>query len=204
WLHCRASRPSTPMTDVTRWCGGRSRVGHKPQYRPAVARCIVVAMTTDARHPSQRPLTSRTAHTRTDTVIDVRGWRCQYGDFAAVRGIDITVRRGELFALLGTNGAGKTTARETLEGHRAADDGQKTVLGLDPGVQRRELAKRIGVMFQHSGLMEDLTSGESLHTWAGIHGYPDLDVDRLLTRVHLEHRGNVRTKDLSGGERRRL
>src|SRR5690625_589281 len=117
-------------------------------------------MTTDARNHSQRPLTSSTAHTETDTVIDVRGLRCRYGDFEAVRGIDITVRRGELFALLGTNGAGKTTTLETLEGHRAADDGQMTVLGLDPGVQRRELAKRTGGRVQHSGLREEPTYGE--------------------------------------------
>ena len=139
-------------------------------------------------------------------VLSARGLRCRYGRFEAVRGIDLEVRRGELFALLGTNGAGKTTTLETLEGQRSADDGDVEVLGLDPRADRRALAARIGVMFQASGLPGDLTPGEVLDVWTRlVPGAPrHLDAAAVLDRVDLGHRAEVRVRQLSGGERRRL
>src|SRR3954467_12629739 len=77
--------------------------------------------------------------------------------FDAVRGVSFSVRRGELFALLGTNGAGKTSTLEVLEGLAPASSGSVTVLGRDPYRQRREIRPRIGVMLQHGGLADDLT-----------------------------------------------
>jgi len=71
-------------------------------------------------------------------AIEVRGLRKRYGDIEAVAGIDLAIRRGEVFALLGPNGAGKTTAVEIMEGHRERDGGEVSVLGFDPG--RRERA----------------------------------------------------------------
>src|SRR5437588_333558 len=65
-------------------------------------------------------------------VIRVRGLRKSYGSAEAVRGIDLEVRRGEIFAFLGPNGAGKTTTVEILEGFRRASSGQIEVLGADP------------------------------------------------------------------------
>jgi ABC-2 type transport system ATP-binding protein len=67
-----------------------------------------------------------------ETVIDVRGLRMRYGAFEAVRGINLQVRRGEVFAFLGPNGAGKTTTVEILEGYRPRTAGTVTVLGQDP------------------------------------------------------------------------
>ena len=139
-------------------------------------------------------------------VISVHGLVCRYGDFIAVNGIDLTVQRGELFALLGTNGAGKTTTLETLEGHRSADAGRVRVLGRDPHVHRRDLAARIGVMFQHSGLPGNLTPHEMLTLWTQL--TPDAtrhrDVEATLAMVGLDHRSHVHIQRLSGGERRRL
>jgi len=66
------------------------------------------------------------------TAIRVRGLRKRYGDVEAVRGIDLTVRTGEIFAFLGPNGAGKTTTVEMLEGYRHRDAGEVEVLGADP------------------------------------------------------------------------
>jgi energy-coupling factor transporter ATP-binding protein EcfA2 len=65
-------------------------------------------------------------------AIRVRGLRKRYGDVEAVRGIDLTVWKGEIFAFLGPNGAGKTTTVETLEGYRHRDAGEVEVLGADP------------------------------------------------------------------------
>ena len=67
-----------------------------------------------------------------EAVISVRGLRKSYGEFEAVRGIDLEVGRGEVFAFLGPNGAGKTTTVEILEGYRERDGGEVAVLGVDP------------------------------------------------------------------------
>jgi ABC-2 type transport system ATP-binding protein len=67
-----------------------------------------------------------------DLAISVRGLRKRYGDLEAVAGVDLQVRRGEVFALLGPNGAGKTTTVEILEGYRDRSEGAVSVLGEDP------------------------------------------------------------------------
>ncbi len=79
----------------------------------------------------------------TETVIEVIGLRKSYGDFEALKGIDVTVHAGEVFCLLGPNGAGKTTTVEILEGHRDCDAGEVRVLGHDPQRHDRALKARI-------------------------------------------------------------
>ena len=69
---------------------------------------------------------------RWHAAVRVRGLVKSYGGVQAVRGIDLDIRRGEIFALLGPNGAGKTTTVEILEGYRRRDGGEVSVLGLDP------------------------------------------------------------------------
>jgi ABC-2 type transport system ATP-binding protein len=85
-----------------------------------------------------------------ETVIDVSGLRMRYGAFEAVRGIDLRVRRGEVFAFLGPNGAGKTTTVEILEGYRLRTGGTVTVLGRDPQHGGSSWRSRIGVVLQES------------------------------------------------------
>ncbi len=65
-------------------------------------------------------------------AVDVRGLVKSYQGTQAVRGIDLAIRKGEVFALLGPNGAGKTTTVEILEGYRTRDHGEVSVLGVDP------------------------------------------------------------------------
>lgn len=148
-------------------------------------------------------MTSLGESSATDTVIEARDLRCSYGDFDAVKGIDLDVRRGELFALLGTNGAGKTTTMETLEGHRAPTSGTVRVLGLDPAADRKILRPRVGIMLQETGFAGDLTVRETVRMWAALTTDPT-DVGEALARVDLTVRADTRVVQLSGGQKRRL
>jgi ABC-2 type transport system ATP-binding protein len=99
-------------------------------------------------------------------IIQVDNLRRQYrlprrAPFDAVRGVSSSVRRGELFALLGTNGAGKTSILEVLEGLAVPSAGTVRVLGRDPARDRRFIRPRTGVVLQEGGLPSGLTVGES-------------------------------------------
>ncbi len=139
----------------------------------------------------------------TEPVLRCAGLRCRYGDFEAVRGVDLEVGRGELFALLGTNGAGKTTILDTLQGHLRPSAGEVRVLGLDVHRQRRQVAARTGVVMQESGFAPGLTVAETLTLWLRLTGSTAAP-DDPLEEVDLMHRARVRVGQLSGGERRRL
>jgi ABC-2 type transport system ATP-binding protein len=139
----------------------------------------------------------------TELAIEIRGLRCRYGDYDAVRGIDLQVRRGEVFALLGTNGAGKTTTLEVLSGFHARAGGEVSVLGTDPATGIRSLRARMGVMLQEGGFIAELSVAETLALWARLTRRRD-DPERLLARFELGERADVRVAKLSGGEKRRL
>ena len=142
-------------------------------------------------------------------VIEASGVRRSYGGrsgsnpFEAVRGIDLTVERGELFALLGTNGAGKTSLMEVFEGLASPSKGRVRVFGFDPVAERRHVRPRTGVVLQESGFPGDLKVGEMARTWAKTLTNPQ-NVAEVLDVVGLTHRADVAISSLSGGERRRL
>ncbi|MET9547554.1 ABC transporter ATP-binding protein [Streptomyces sp. NPDC006627] len=140
----------------------------------------------------------------TDQVIDVTDLRRVYGGgFEAVRGVSFGVGRGELFALLGTNGAGKTSTMELLEGLAAPAGGRVRVLGHDPYTERSAVRPRIGVMLQEGGFPAELTVAETVRMWAGCTSGAR-PVAEALETVGLGKRAGVRVKQLSGGEKRRL
>jgi ABC-2 type transport system ATP-binding protein len=136
-------------------------------------------------------------------AIEVRALSKRYGDFEAVRGIDISVRRGEVFGLLGPNGAGKTTTVEILEGYRARSGGEVSVLGHDPGDRNRSLRQRIGIVLQSGGIYGHITPREALRHWAGFYPRPR-DVEEVLALAGLQDKADVRSRKLSGGQLRRL
>ncbi|MDQ0795010.1 ABC transporter ATP-binding protein [Streptomyces sp. B1I3] len=137
-------------------------------------------------------------------AIEANGVRRRYaGGFEAVTGISFSVAPGELFALLGTNGAGKTSTVELLEGLARPDGGTVRVLGHDPYRERAVVRPRIGVMLQEGGFPSDLTVTETLRMWAGC-TTGARPCGEVLELVGLTTRGGVRVKQLSGGERRRL
>jgi ABC-2 type transport system ATP-binding protein len=144
-----------------------------------------------------------TGVSETSPAIEVHELCKRYGDYEAVRGIDITVARGEVFGLLGPNGAGKTTTVEILEGYRARTSGGVTVLGEDPADRSIELRRRIGIVLQSGGIYSHITPREALSHWASFYPHPR-DVDEVLELAGLQQKADVRSRKLSGGQLRRL
>ncbi len=136
-------------------------------------------------------------------AIEVRGLTKSYGDVHAVRGIDLTVERGQIFARLGPNGAGKTTTVEILEGYRSRDGGTARVLGYDPARQRQQLKRQIGIVLQSSGMDRYLTVSETVAMYAGFYPQPR-PVDEVIELVGLEAKRDAQVLKLSGGQQRRL
>jgi len=138
-----------------------------------------------------------------EPAISIRGLRKSYGDHEAVRGIDLEVQPGEVFAFLGPNGAGKTTTVEILEGYRQRSGGEVTVLGEDPQRAGRAWRERIGIVLQSGRLDPYLTVREALALYAGYYRAPR-PVDEVIALVGLEEKADARTRKLSGGQQRRL
>jgi ABC-2 type transport system ATP-binding protein len=138
-----------------------------------------------------------------DPVISVSGLRMRYGQVEAVRGVDLEVRRGEVFAFLGPNGAGKTTTVEILEGYRKRVAGDVTVLGEDPQRAGSAWRERIGIVLQSCRLDPYLTVRESLELYAGYYSAPR-PIEETIELVGLAGKADARTGALSGGQQRRL
>jgi len=148
-------------------------------------------------------MTNQTTVTAAEPVISIRGLRKRYDDHEAVRGIDLEIHHGEIFAFLGPNGAGKTTTVEILEGFRQASDGTVTVLGQDPWRAPASWRARIGIVLQESEAEPGVTARECLELYAGYYPAPR-DVDETLELVDLAGKADQRASALSGGQRRRL
>ena len=138
-----------------------------------------------------------------EAVIEVSGLRKNYGHHEAVRGIDLTVARGEIFAFLGPNGAGKTTTVEILEGYKAATAGSVRVLGADPSKASRNWRERIGIVLQESSPEQGLTVRECMQMYAGYYRRPR-PIEETLELAGLRDAAAQRANSLSGGQRRRL
>ena len=138
-----------------------------------------------------------------DPVISARGLHKSYDGFEAVRGVDIEVSAGEVFAFLGPNGAGKTTTVEVLEGYRDRSAGEVTVLGSDPQHASRTWRERIGIVLQECRLTPELTVREAIDQYAGYYPAPR-DTGETIDLVGLGEKADVRTSKLSGGQQRRL
>jgi ABC-2 type transport system ATP-binding protein len=137
------------------------------------------------------------------TAIHVRDLRKSYGTNEAVRGVSIDIAEGEVYALLGHNGAGKSTIVEILEGHRRRDAGEVDVLGIDPAQGGRAFRDRIGIVLQSSGVETELTVREAVTLYAAPYRRrrPTHEVIEL---VGLEDKADARIETLSGGQQRRL
>lgn len=141
-------------------------------------------------------------------MIEARGLVKTFGDFNAVDGLDLEVRRGECFGLLGPNGAGKSTVIGMLYGSVRRTAGELTVFGLDPSTQARDVKRRLGVVPQVDALDQGLTVRENLDLYARFVGVPAAEregrVRELLSYMSLESKEGAPIRALSGGMQRRL
>ena len=138
-----------------------------------------------------------------EAVISASGLRKSYDGLEAVRGVDLEVAAGEVFAFLGPNGAGKTTTVEVLEGYRERDAGEVSVLGVDPASPTRAWREQIGIVLQSCRLPPELTVRELLTLYAGYYPEPR-GVEETIDVVGLAEKADSRAGKLSGGQQRRL
>ncbi len=136
-------------------------------------------------------------------VISVSGLRKSYGEHEVVRGINLEVHHGEVFAFLGPNGAGKTTTVEILEGYRSRTAGEVSVLGEDPASADGGWRSRIGLVLQSCTMPAELTVRELVELYAGYYPHPRPAAE-TIELVGLADKRDARTKQLSGGQLRRL
>ncbi|HET6795260.1 MAG TPA: ABC transporter ATP-binding protein, partial [Acidimicrobiales bacterium] len=138
-----------------------------------------------------------------DLAIRVAGLRMGYGRREVLHGIDLEVRRGEIFAFLGPNGAGKTTTVEILEGYRRRTGGDVEVLGSDPERGGAGWRERVGVVLQTCTPEPELTVAETVALYAGFYSDPR-PVAEVIELVGLSEEATTRVEGLSGGQQRRL
>jgi len=143
-----------------------------------------------------------------EPLIHARGLVKRFGDFTAVDGIDVDVRRGEAFGFLGPNGAGKSSTMRMVGCVSPPSAGVLRILGRDPERDGPAIRARLGVCPQLDNLDIELTVRENLTTYARFFGIPRRAArrraDELLDFVQLSERADSKVEPLSGGMKRRL
>jgi lipooligosaccharide transport system ATP-binding protein len=141
-------------------------------------------------------------------LIEAVGLRKSFGDFEAVRGIDVEVRPGEAFGFLGPNGAGKSSTMRMIAAVSPVSGGWLRILGLDPATDGPTIRSRIGVCPQEDTLDTELNVRDNLYIYGRYFGLPRAEVsqrcDELLEFVQLSDKAKSKVEMLSGGMKRRL
>jgi len=138
-----------------------------------------------------------------DMMISIKNLVKNYGSFAAVKGISFDVQRGEIFGLLGQNGAGKSTTLEIIETLREKTSGEVIVNGFNLDKDPDQIKKIIGVQLQTSGFYPNLRLVELIGLFAGLYNRKVNPMD-LLKLVNLEEKYKNKFKELSGGQKQRF
>jgi lipooligosaccharide transport system ATP-binding protein len=143
-----------------------------------------------------------------DGLVQARDLRKSFGEFEAVRGIDVDVARGEVFGFLGPNGAGKSSTMRMIACVSPRSGGTLQVLGMDPDVDGPRIRARIGVVPQLDNLDQELTVRENLQVYGRYFGLPRARVREkaveLMQFAQLADRADAPVEPLSGGMKRRL
>ncbi len=139
-------------------------------------------------------------------AIEITGVKRRYGQIEALQGVNMSVRQGSIFGLLGSNGAGKSTLIKILVGSTRPHAGQVRVLGLDPFKNAQRLRSQIGYMPQAAALYEDLSARANIRFFGAAHRLPDLDrqVESVLAFSNLSDRASDAVSGFSGGMKQRV
>ena len=135
--------------------------------------------------------------------IRVRNLTKSFGGRRVVDGLSFDVRKGEVFALLGHNGAGKSTTIDLILGLKAPESGTATVLGMDAAKNRKQVFERVGVQLQHTQYQSAITVEEACIEYASLYSAP-ADYHQLLESFGLNDLRKSFVSKLSGGERQKL
>lgn len=141
-----------------------------------------------------------------ETIVQVKNLQKSFKDNKVLRGVDFDIHQGEIFALLGSNGAGKTTAISILSTLQKSDGGEVFIRGYNVESQPEEVRKSISLTGQFAAVDEILTGRENLVLIAKLRGIPNpfKTADDLLKRFGLIEAGGRRAATYSGGMTRRL
>lgn len=138
-----------------------------------------------------------------ETTIEVKGLCKSYGCIKAAEDVNFSICRGEVFGLLGANGAGKSTTIECILGTKKQNSGTVSILGMNPQKDRKKLFEKIGVQFQEANYQEKIKVGELCEVTASLYKTP-ADYETLLEQFGLYHKLKSFVSELSGGQKQRL
>lgn len=127
----------------------------------------------------------------------------QYSQISVVEDLSFSIQKGEIFGLLGANGAGKSTTIECILGTKKMTTGEVTLLGLDPTQDRKRLFEKVGVQFQEANYPEKIRVGELCEETASLYR-ETADYQDLLQKFGLSEKQNSPISVLSGGQKQKL
>lgn len=136
-------------------------------------------------------------------IIKVKNLTKKYDGRKVVKGISFSVNEGEVFGILGQNGAGKSTTLEMLETLRPIDSGEVILDGINAKKNPAAIKKIIGIQLQNTAFMAKLNLREQLKMFAGLYGV-EIDTDKILERMNLLEKAKSYPENLSGGQRQRF
>ncbi len=143
-----------------------------------------------------------------EAMVVAHGLRKSYGEFEAVKGVDVEVRKGEAFGFLGPNGAGKSSTMRMIAAVSPVTAGSLQILGMDPATAGSAIRARLGVCPQEDTLDNELSVFENLVVYGRYFGMSRAaatsQADELLAFVQLTEKAKSKVEDLSGGMKRRL
>jgi ABC-2 type transport system ATP-binding protein len=139
-----------------------------------------------------------------NNIIEVKNVWKSFKTVQAVKGIDLSIRKGQFVALLGPNGAGKTTLVEMIEGIQKPDKGEITIMGKKWKGNEDELHRIIGLSLQETRFIDKLRVSETLKLFAGFFNLGKERINEIIEIVGLEEKRRSYVVNLSGGQRQRL
>lgn len=138
-----------------------------------------------------------------ETTIQISGLSKSYTGNKVIENLSLSVDAGEVYGLLGANGAGKSTTIECILGTREANSGTVRILGLNPWEHRKQLFEQVGVQFQESNYPDKIKVGELCQETACLYRQPSA-YEELLEKFGLADKREVFVSELSGGQKQKL